>query len=244
MKQSVQMCLAVFMLVFSVIVKADENSDLAKAAALNAASLFKSSFTVKMSSAEIGALVSSAVSAKAAQMGVPLSIKVKYFVLKCVNGDLACSVILDVPEQQRDMMEPQANQLLAGTGFSKALASLSLGALKSAASALENNGDSLALSANYEQVAQFTLNAPGDALFGKLGISKVSVNIGKQYKILLGLRFDFSDGSAAYMQYSYDKMDERIVPVKMQIKHNLKQPVGGVQLPAQIIMVFSEYNFD
>lgn len=168
-----------------------EESELLKAAGEQYESLFKSSFTVKMISAEIGGLLSKAVSEKSAKAGFPLVIKIKDFVLTSKDGKMDCAVELDVPDEgMRAMMEEQANTLLKNGGFSQALADLTLGALRQAAEYAKDNADSMTLVGQNDKAARFSIDNPEGTLFGKLSVTKATMDVNKEYKIIPAVRFD------------------------------------------------------
>lgn len=236
--------LAITALLCSALAADDDATELLNDTAKQYDSLFKTDFTVNMKSQEIATLVENAVATKSAQAGIPLKIKIKHFILTAKEGAFSCKTALDVPdENMRQMMENQANQMLESTGFSKALADLTLGALAKAAALLTDNAESFTLTKDNPKGSIVTLENPDTTLFGKLPVTKVTMFVVKEYKIVNDMLFNFQDASAIRVQLAHNMVDERICPTRMLVNHTLNVKPAGITLPRKINVSFTDYSF-
>ncbi len=207
----------------------------------------KSGYSVKMVSPEVGQLMSQLILAKSQQtMGIPLVVKIRNFELTSdiLNG-LSAKVGLDMPDEAtRNQMEAQLNQMLTTMGFSKVMADSSIGAIAKLTEYLGKNASAFTQTAeSNDVVAQYSCETPNMSLMGNMSVSKILVNVNKQYKIIPAIRFDFSDGSAILVQFSHDMVDGRACPQRMILRHTIKQIPGGMKLPQTVNAAFSDYKF-
>ncbi len=205
----------------------------------------KSSYTVNLESSELAGLVGLAIQMKTQQMGMPIAVKVRNFELKSeIVGGFSAKVGLDMAEAQRVQMEPQINQMLGTLGFSKAMGDCSLGAIRKLADYLEKNADSFTETPeSNDRIAQYVCDTPSMMLMGSLSVSKILINVNRQYKIIMAIRFDISDGAAILVQFAHDMVGDKACPTKMVLKHTIRQKQGGMVLPPQVNATFTNYRF-
>ncbi|MBO4344678.1 MAG: hypothetical protein J5833_02910 [Victivallales bacterium] len=206
----------------------------------------KPGYSVKMMSPELGLLVSQTIQAKAQQMGMPMAnLKISHFELKSEAGGLSAKVGLDIPDERtRTQMEANLNQMITTMGFSKVMAESSIGAIVKIAEHIKNHADSFTQTEeSTEQVAQYSCADPSMLLLGTQKVSKILINVNKQYKIIPAIRFDFSDGTAILIQFAHNVIEGKTCPVRMVMRHTLKQAPNGVKLPAAVSAFFDGYKF-
>jgi hypothetical protein len=134
--------------------------------------------------------------------------------------------------------------MLGSLGFSKVMGECSLGAIRNLTEYLEKNAESFTETAeSNELVAQYACDSPNMMLMGSLSVSKILINVNKQIKIIPAMRFNLSDGSAILIQFSHDKIGDKACPIKMILRHTIKQKQGGMILPSPINAVFTNYRF-
>ena len=205
----------------------------------------KASYTVNLDSPELAGLVGLAIQMKTQQMGMPIAVKIRNFELKSdITGGFSAKVGLDMDEAMRVQMEPQINQMLGTLGFSKTMGECSLGAIRKLADYLEKNADSFTETPqSNDKIAQYVCDTPSMMLMGSQSVSKIIINVNRQYKIIMGIRFDLSDGAAILVQFSHGTVGDKACPTKMVLKHNIRQKQGGMVLPPQINATFTNYRF-
>lgn len=205
----------------------------------------KPGYSVKMMSPELSLLVSQAILAKSQQMGMPMAVKISHFEFKSEIGGLTTKVGLDIPDENtRTQMEANLNQMMTTMGFSKVMAESSIGAIVKLTEFLKTHADSFTQTeASTEQVAQYSCADPSMLLLGTQKVSKILINVNKQYKIIPAVRFDFSDGTAILIQFAHDMVEGRACPLRMVMRHTLKQAPNGVKLPATVSAFFDGYKF-
>lgn len=205
----------------------------------------KSSYSVNMTSPELGGLVGLAIQMKMQQMGIQIPIKIRNFALRSeVAKGISVAVGLDIPDEaQRKQMETQLNQMLVSMGFSKTMGECSIGAIGKLIEYIDKNADSFTETAeSTAAVAQYVCESPSMVLSGGKSVSKILVNVNKTYKIIPAMRFDLSDGAAILIQFSHDMVEGRACPLKMMLRHTIK-PSGAMALPPMINATFSDYKF-
>ena len=205
----------------------------------------KSNYSVNMASPELAGLLGLAIQMKMQQMGIQIPINIRNFTLKSdVAKGIAVTVGLDIPDEaQRKQMETQLNQMMATMGFSKTMGECSIGAIGKLIDYIEKNADTFTETAESNAaVAQYACESPTMVLSGGKSVSKILVNVNKQYKIIPAMRFNLSDGAAILIQFSHDMVEGRACPLKMMLRHTIK-PTGGMPLPPTINATFSDYKF-
>lgn len=205
----------------------------------------KSAYSVNMASPELAGLVGLAIQMKMQQMGIQIPIKIRNFMLKSdVANGISVKVGLDIPDEtQRKQMETQLNQMMTSMGFSKAMGDCSIGAIGKLIEYIEKNADSFTQTAeSTEAVAQYVCDSPAMVLLGGKSVNKILVNVNKQYKIIPAVRFDFAEG-AALIQFSHDMVQGRACPLKMMMRHTIKQQPGGMMIPPSVTATMSDYKF-
>lgn len=228
----------------------DQDKELLNKAADSYDRLFTKTFSVNMASPEIAQFLQTAVANASKQMGFPVIINIKHFVFSAKDGRFSTKAVLNVPdEQMRQMMEQQANQLLESSGMAQALADMTLGALAKASGFLKNH-DQLNMEKSDQAVALFSVKAPTEKLIGNLEMTKGLFKVSKDSCVIPEFRFDFSDGSAVWVQLRHDAVtptgqgDAIQCPVMMIVSQTLKLAPGGQPIPQRITLAYSNYQFE
>ena len=201
-------------------------------------------FTVKMVSPELGKLLADQVAAKSAQLGMPIQIGIKHFLLTSKNGQQSCKVALSDDTPMKDALEPQANSMLASSGIGKMLSEASFASLNQAAELLLASKDSFSLMK--ESPKSYDFSADQDlGTFAGIPVSSVKIRISKANQSLSGFILDMQDQSrlrgTLQMQKSPD--GSLFYPVRLKLESSLKKAIQGISLPSIINAVFSEYQF-
>lgn len=209
--------------------------------------LFAKSFTVEMVSPEINQTIASLVAAQARQMGVPLAIPLKHFLLTNDGHAMTGEAVLDVADEaMRAMLEPQANQILEAAGVNQAMATLSLGTIGKAAAILEEKQDKFTASDDTGTTVLLTAQDP-EMTFNGLQVKTARVRLNKINHTITEFRFDFEDQSAIWLKIAHQEdiqgADSFQCPEKIMLRQNLKIDTGKVKLPGTINIAFRKYKF-
>ncbi len=221
-----------------------EQTVMLETAAKQITTLSGKNFTVKMVSPELGKLLADQVAAKSAQLGMPIQIGIKHFLLTSKNGQQSCKVTLSDDTPMKDALEPQANSMLASSGIGKMLSEASFASLNQAAELLLASKDSFSLMK--ESPKSYDFSADQDlGTFAGIPVSSVKIRISKANQSLSGFILDMQDLSrlrgTLQMQKSPD--GSLFYPVRLKLESSLKKAIQGISLPSIINAVFSEYQF-
>lgn len=208
---------------------------------------FAKSFTVDMVSPEINQLIASVVAAQSKQMGFPLAISLKHFILTSDGVQITSQAVLDLPDEaMRGMLEPQANQMLEAAGVNKAISNLTLTAVGQAAAILAEKQNLFTASDDTDATVLLTATDP-EINFCGLQIKTARVKLDKTNNVIAELRFDFVDQSALWLRLGHQSAlpgaDNIHCPTQIHLRHNLKLNAGGIKLPGTIAIAYKKYAF-
>lgn len=207
--------------------------------------LFSRNFQVRLRSAELNALLEKQVAEQSARMGMPVAIQISHFNLRMQGGESTCTLSLTPETPMREMLEPQANQMLESVGLSRMLAAASLDALAEGGRVLKGGREQGKLTVNRETEEYIDLNIgfSGQALLPGFNLNGALFRISKKKPLLTAMQLQGEEGKILKVMITYQEIDTITCPAAMEMRHNLGAVVGGVALPPALKTSFDHYRF-
>lgn len=207
--------------------------------------LFSRKFQARLRSPELQALLEQQVAAQSARMGMPLAVQISHFMLRRQGDESLCTLVLTQETPMREMLEPQANQMLEGLGLSRLLAGASFDALAEGARVLKAGREQGKLSVSQEtaEALDLSIGFSGQTLLPGFKLSQGLFRISKAQGLLTAVQLQDEAGKMLKAMVTYQEVKALACPATMELRHNLGPAVGGVALPPAMKITFDQYRF-
>lgn len=202
-------------------------------------------FQVRLRSPELQVLLEQHVAAQSARMGMPMTLQISHFMLRRKGEESLCTLVLTPETPMREMLEPQANQMLESLGFSRLLAGASFDALGEGARVLKAGRaqGKLGVSRESAEALDLTIGFSGQTLLPGFKLSQGLFRISKPQGALIAIQLQDEAGKMLKAMVSYQEVKGLSCPAAMELRHNLGPAVAGVTLPPAMKIIFDQYRF-
>ncbi|NMA42266.1 MAG: hypothetical protein GX946_02670 [Oligosphaeraceae bacterium] len=208
-------------------------------------SLHEHDFSVHMVSPELGKLFAAQIKEQSTKMGMPIDLSVEHFILIWKDGKQDCQVKLGEATPMRDMLEPQANNMLSSTGIGKLLSEGTFMALRQTADYLKGNQDNIKLENDSEANWDFA----GDQDLGSFAgqnMRRIRFRIKKDNGSLIAFIAETEEGKRFRVLINMQQTPDGSIfyPDRLKLDSNMNVNVQGIKLPQTINAKFTNYEFD
>lgn len=242
------LALIVFLSGLTLALKAENqgnSSELLLQSAKRITDLYEKNFTVKMQSPELATLLANQVKVQSEKMGFPVAITISHFILTNKNKQQSCKVLLTDATPMKELLEPEANNLLSSSGIGKLLAEALLGSLQNAAKFLQENNSSFKLNKESEKYYDFLAQDEDLASLAGASPESIRIRINKETENLTAFMVKFKDQTQirANLLIKQQGDEDIFYPVRLKLQSNQKKSFRDIEFPQIINASFSEYKF-
>lgn len=210
--------------------------------------LFQQSFSLPLASQEVSTLISQQVAAAA--MGLPVQVNISSFTYTHTPTASRIKVHLaDLPPNQAEFMEKQANQVIRDSGVGQVLETIAFDALKEGVLCLNAQKAACVLRKDVPASADFSLSGSNQEVLPGLLLKEAWFRLDRAAKAVTMIQFNFANGTSmqARMKYVEVRAPGGVsvpIPALAEITQDaITTPQQGVAIPRKVTVKYGKCTF-